>query len=87
MTVVLDLALGGLAIAALLSFVRILRGPTAHDRVVALSNLGSTVIGLVGAYAIRQEEVLLLDALIVFALLGFISTVAFARYLERGAHP
>lgn len=87
MTLVLDLALGGLAIAAVLSFLRILRGPTAHDRVVALCNLGSTVIGLVGVYAIRQEEVVLLDALIVFALLGFISTVAFARYLERGAHP
>ncbi|HPL27044.1 MAG TPA: monovalent cation/H+ antiporter complex subunit F [Anaerolineae bacterium] len=85
MTWVLDLALGGLVLALLLGFVRILRGPTAHDRVVALDNTSSTVVGLVGVYAIRREQAVLLDVLIVIALLGFISTVAIARYLERGA--
>lgn len=87
MSLILDLALGGLALALVLSFVRILRGPTAHDRVVALDNLSSTIVGLVAVYAIRLEQPTLLDALIVIALLGFVSTVAFARYLERGAHP
>ncbi len=87
MTWVLDLALAGLAIALVLCFVRVLRGPTAHDRVVALDNLSSTVAGLAGVYAIRLGEAIFLDVLIAVALLGFISTVAFARYLERGAHP
>ena len=87
MSWVLDLALGGLATALVLTFVRMVRGPTAHDRVVALDNLGSTIVGLVGIYAIRLGQPALLDALIVIALLGFVSTVAFARYLERGAHP
>jgi len=87
MIVVLDLALACLALAMVLSFVRILRGPTAHDRVVAVDNLTGTLVGLVGIYAIRLEESILVDVLIVTALLGFISTVAFARYLERGAHP
>ncbi len=85
MTWVLDLALVGLAAALSLTFLRILRGPTAHDRVVALENTASTVVSLVGIYAIRREQVVLLDVLVVIALLGFISTVAFARYLERGA--
>lgn len=84
---ILDLALGGLVLATLLCFVRIIRGPTAHDRVVALDNLATTVAALVGVYAIRLEQSILVDVLIVVALLGFISTVAFARYLERGAHP
>lgn len=83
---VLDLALAGLTIASILSFVRVLLGPTTHDRVVALDNLSTTTVGLVGVFAIRLEEPVLLNALIVIALLGFISTVAFARYLERGAH-
>lgn len=82
---VFDVALAGLALALCLGFVRMLRGPTAHDRVVALDNMSSTVVGLVGVYAIRREQAVLLDVLIVIALLGFISTVAFARYLERGA--
>ena len=86
MKLVLDLALAGLAIASILSFVRVLLGPTTHDRVVALDNLSTTTVGLVGVFAIRLEEPVLLNAPIVIALLGFISTVAFARYLERGAH-
>jgi multicomponent Na+:H+ antiporter subunit F len=86
MKLVLDLALAGLTIASILSFVRVLLGPTTHDRVVALDNLSTTTVGLVGVFAIRLEEPVLLNALIVIALLGFISTVAFARYLERGAH-
>ena len=84
---VLDLALAGLTLALMLCFVRVLRGPTAHDRVVALDNLASAVVGLAGVYAIKLGEAILLDVLIAVALLGFISTVAFARYLERGAHP
>ena len=82
---VLDVALAGLAVALCLNFVRILRGPTAHDRVVGLDSMSTTVVGLVGVYAIRREQAVLLDVLMVIALLGFISTVAIARYLERGA--
>jgi len=85
MRLALDIALAGLVFALLLDSVRILRGPTAHDRVVALDNMSSVVVGLVGVYAMRREQAVLLDVLIVISLLGFISTVAFARYLERGA--
>jgi len=85
MRLALDIALAGLVFALLLDFVRILLGPTAHDRVVALDNMSSVVVGLVGVYAMRREQAVLLDVLIVIGLLGFISTVAFARYLERGA--
>ncbi len=85
MSWVLDLALASLTMASILCFLRLLRGPTAHDRVVALDSLASTVVGLVGVYAIRLEQAVLLDALFVIALLGFVSTVVFARYLERGA--
>ncbi|MGQ9681593.1 MAG: monovalent cation/H+ antiporter complex subunit F [Anaerolineae bacterium] len=87
MNVVLDLSLAGLVLALALCLVRVLRGPTAHDRVVALDNAASTIVGLVAVYAIRLRQPVLLDAIVVLALLGFVSTVAFARYLERGAHP
>jgi multicomponent Na+:H+ antiporter subunit F len=83
---VLDLALAGLSIALALCLVRIVRGPTAHDRVVALDNMSSTIVGLIAVCTIRLREAVLLDAVVVVALLGFVSTVAFARYLERGAH-
>ncbi|MEM2832795.1 MAG: cation:proton antiporter [Candidatus Caldarchaeum sp.] len=75
------LPLIGLAIA--LAFVRFVWGPTLPDRVVALDLIGALGIGMITAYAIASNLPMLLDVAIVIALLSFLGTVAFARYLER----
>lgn len=69
------------------AFARLLRGPTLADRVVALDLLALLVVGVICAYDIATEQVVLLDVATVLALVAFLGTVAFAQYLERrGPH-
>lgn len=77
------LALGMVGLAMLLTFVRLVRGPTLPDRVVALDLMGVLAVGILAAYAVATDQPGLLDPAAVLALVGFLGTVAFARYLER----
>jgi multicomponent Na+:H+ antiporter subunit F len=72
-----------LALAALMAFVRLVRGPSLPDRVVALDLIATLSIGMIATYAVSQDQPVLLDVAIVLALLAFLATVAFARYLEK----
>jgi multicomponent Na+:H+ antiporter subunit F len=76
-------ALGMVGLAMLLAFVRLVRGPTLPDRVVALDLMGVLAVGMIAAYAVATDQPGLLDPAAVLALVGFLGTVAFARYLER----
>lgn len=66
-----------------LCFARLIRGPELPDRVVALDTIGVHVVALAAIYSIRVGQVLFLDVAIVAALLAFLGTVAFGRYLEQ----
>ncbi len=72
-----------LTIAVILAFVRLVRGPTLPDRVVALDLIATLMIGIIAVYAIATDEPVLLDLAIVLALISFLGTVAFAHYIER----
>mgnify|MGYP000449931687 CR=1 FL=1 len=72
-----------LSLAFLLVFVRLLRGPTLPDRVVALDLISILGLGLCAALAVATGQALLLDVALVTALVGFLGTVAFASYVER----
>jgi multicomponent Na+:H+ antiporter subunit F len=74
-----------LGISILLIAIRLLRGPSLPDRVIALDLLGTIAAGAVGIFAIEREEPVILYVAILLALLLFVGTVAFAFYLERGA--
>lgn len=78
-------ALAMVGLALFLAFVRLVRGPTLPDRVVALDLIGVLSVGMIAAYAVATDQPVLLDPATVLALVGFLSTVAFARYLERRA--
>ena len=72
-----------LSIAMILAFIRVLRGPSLPDRVVALDLLATVGVGIIAAYAIAANQPVFLDVAVVLALLAFLGTVAFAYYLER----
>lgn len=80
-TVTLALAMAGLGM--FLAFYRLVRGPSLPDRVVALDLIGVIAVGVIAAYDILTEQPILLDAATVVALVAFLGTVAFARYVER----
>lgn len=74
-------ALAALAIAFLLTVWRVVKGPTLPDRVVALDMLVGIVIGFIALIAIRTGFTLYIDIAIALGLVGFLATVAFARFI------
>lgn len=81
---------GFLILAFLLAFLRMIRDPNrphrimALDRVLALDLMTTLSIGFMTLYAIETGKPLFLDVAMVLALIAFLGTVAFARYLEKG---
>lgn len=80
----LNFALGAVGLAIVLCGWRLLRGPSAVDRVLALDTLYVNVVALVILLGIQRATPLLFEAALIVAMLGFASTVALARYLSRG---
>lgn len=70
-----------LGVALLISSVRIFIGPRLANRVLALDMITMVAMGFVGAIAIRTGLSLYLDIAIALALLGFLGTIALARYI------
>ena len=72
----------GLAMACALY--RILRGPRAQDRVLGFDSLYVNGMLLLLTFGIKSGGTLYFEAALIIALLGFVSTVAFAKFLLRG---
>lgn len=64
---------------------RLVRGPKNADRIIALDLLSVLVVALVSLYSVFSRNAVFLDVAIAYALVAFLGTVAFARYLERSA--
>jgi multicomponent Na+:H+ antiporter subunit F len=86
-TFVLLVILPVLSLALLLTFARLLRGPSLPDRVIALDMLATLSIGVVAVYALFTGQPALLDVAILLALLVFVGTVGFAYFIERREKP
>ncbi|MBP3655587.1 MAG: cation:proton antiporter [Clostridia bacterium] len=71
------------AVLAILLFIRFIEGPTAADRMLAVDMIDGLACLMLVFYSIYTQRAIYLDIAIVTALLGFISTVFVARYLER----
>jgi len=72
-----------LTISVLLVFIRLFKGPSIVDRVVALDLIITIGIGIITVYSIRQEQEVLLDVAIILALIAFLGTIAFSYYIEK----
>lgn len=82
-TVAAQISMAILMLATLVAFVRIVKGPGRCDRIVALDFLTFLVVALIGALAIYKDDLRYLDVAIVLSLVGFLATIAYARYCER----
>lgn len=79
------ISLAILTLSFVLTIVRIVVGPTLPDRVLALDMLVTIGIGYIAIVAIKTGYSLYLDIAIALGLVGFLATVAFARFvLQRG---
>ncbi len=71
-------------ISLVLAMVRLLLGPTAADRAVALDAMTIIALSLIGWIAFMSGRVIYLDVALVYGLISFVGVVAIARYVERG---
>ena len=76
-----QIGVGVLVLGILLCLYRMIKGPHLADRVLAGDTVAMLVAGLVVMLAIKYDSALFYDAALVVAILGFVSTVAFAQYI------
>jgi multicomponent Na+:H+ antiporter subunit F len=79
-------AIAMIGLSLFLAFVRLVLGPTLPDRVVALDVMGVLAFGGIAVFSVQVNEPVLMDSGTVLALVGFLGTIGFARYLEKRGH-
>jgi multicomponent Na+:H+ antiporter subunit F len=67
----------------ILVFIRLWRGPTLLDRVIALDLMALFTVGICAVYAITRNQAIFMDIATVLALLSFLATIAFAQFIEE----
>ncbi len=77
------LAFGALGVGMALGTLRLVRGPSLADRVVALDLLAYLTIGFMTAHAVHTGQAAPLDVAVALALFAFLGTVLFGRLIER----
>ena len=78
------IVIGFLLLSIIMCIIRVVKGPTAPDRVVGLDTINTIIIVGMIAFGIAEKSVIYIDVAIVYALLSFISTLFIAKYLEGG---
>lgn len=73
-----------LAILAFFSLYKAYDGPTAADRVVAINVISTKVATLIAILAVITEQEAFVDVALIYAMMGFIATVAVSKYIEKG---
>ncbi|MBP7340396.1 monovalent cation/H+ antiporter complex subunit F [Niveispirillum sp.] len=79
------IAMSIMLVALLLSLVRVVIGPMAGDRIVAVDLFGVQAVAFIALLSLYVGQEVFLDAAIALALVAFFSTVAYARFLEHKA--
>ena len=85
MMILFWISLIGIVLSMALFVYRLIKGPTAPDRVIALDAMGVTLISVVGLLSILVGTSFYLEIILLLAILSFIGTVAFSKFIEKGA--
>ncbi len=81
----LTFAIGCFSVALLINLWLMARAPTLPDRILAVDTMVVNIIALIVLFGVRADSALNFEAAMLFAMTGFISTVAFCKYLQRGS--
>ena len=81
----IDVSFAIVMVSIAMGFYRIVKGPTLGDRVVALDMMTITIMAFCGVFAVFSDDRAFLDVGVVLALIGFLTTLALARFAERRA--
>ncbi len=84
LNIVIPVAYVLVSLAFLMSFWRLLKGPDAPDRILALDTLYVNTIALLVLLGIDLGSAIYFEAALLIAMMGFVGTVALCKYLLRG---
>lgn len=84
LNIALAITFVALALGQIMSMVRLVLGPTSGDRVLALDTMVINALGIVIVLGIHQGVQIYFEVALLIAMLGFVSTVAMARFMLRG---
>ncbi len=73
-----------IGVALLCNLWRLAQGPTTADRILALDTMVINAIAMIVLYGVQQSTTVLFEAAILLAMVGFISTVAYCKFMLRG---
>ena len=73
-----------ITLAMIVIIYRLVKGPNPSDRVIALDTIGVCLISLVGLFSIIVETTFFLEIILLLAILSFIGTIAFSKFIEKG---
>lgn len=76
-----EVILGVLAVSLVLALIRVAKGPSLADRIVALDLMATITVAAAGVYSIEHDQTVFLDVAIVIALISFVGTVGIAVYM------
>jgi len=72
-----------LGVSLLLCFIRLYLGPNPPNRAVAFDAIAIHAVGIMALFTMIYDAPAMIDAAIIIAVLGFVGTMMFARYMER----
>ena len=73
-----------IGLAILLNVWRLFAGPTRGDRILALDTMVINAIALIVLFGIKEGSTMYFESALLFAMVGFVGTVAYAKFLLRG---
>jgi multicomponent K+:H+ antiporter subunit F len=85
LAVATSVATGMIVVALILNFARLLVGPNAVDRILALDTFSIDAIALLVLIGVRAESTVYFEAAVLIALVGFVGTVTACRFVLRGS--
>lgn len=84
MSLAITIAFVAVAIGQIMAMYRLVIGPDTGDRILALDTMVVNAIGMIVLLGIAQGFQIYFEAAMIIAMLGFVSTVAYARFILRG---
>jgi len=82
-TVIYAIVFPLLSLTLVLGFIRLLLGPTLPDRIIAFELISITSAGIIVVSAIATDQAVLLDVASAWAIISFLSVIAFSYYIEK----
>ena len=71
-------------LSAMMVLYRMIRGPTIYDRILSVNVIGTKTVVLIALIGFIYDRPHFLDLALVYALINFIATIAFLKYIEKG---